>query len=514
MEIGSGWKKGIWLIMSLLLLFPAPVHAVNKPAPFSVLIVYDSLAIGTEREGNVEVLKRLLASFRIQVTTESIDSYKTGSLEQYSHLIEVHNRTDMLEEPNDYVTDLQAYKGNVLYIGEKPRDKLAQALGIQVKGVEKMVDLSIGPFAEQSIHVPYLVSSTLTQEQWYGTLRPLQSNQVYPYGLRSGAYAYVPFLEKDTLSEIAITYLLKDWLQAAQNTNYYVVFKEVYPFSDLSLLERMSDELYEAGIPFIVSVRPVFSNTDYPAMKRYLIALKYVQSRNGTIFVNTPVVAWTIQDLDRSLHTQMEHFIDVLADGGVVPLGMGAEMYWSYDQHYVKEGMSFFDSAILYPNERLMHKAQMNTSKAFSSELYSIEPELLSRYLVDGRLMDPLPMDTALTFDFPQQESGLEPILEGLKNSWITFEDYKNGSHTVKTEKYELQSQQGSLLRNGERVGLQADREETSSDYVYKEQEEKSFETWFSVQNKIFIVIIFITLIVFSGFLIVGYRMYKRKYYK
>lgn len=503
------------LLISILA-FPAPepAHAADGPAFPDVLIVYDSLGVGTEHEGNVEALKRLLAAFRVRVTAESIDSYTPGSLKGYSKLIEVQNRAELMEENHDFFADLNSYQGDFLFIGEKPGAKLARTLGLHAKTSPMASDLSIGPFAEKYVNVPSLWDSSQAGVHRYGELKVPGSDSTYPYGVRKGKYAYAPFLKKDALSEVALSYVLKDWLQEERKGHFFLVFKEIYPFSDLELLERMSDEMFEAGIPFIVSVHPVFSNTDYPAMKRYIHTLKYVQSRNGTVLVESPVVASTIQDLDRSLHRQMEHFVDVLAQEGVLPLGMGAEMHWTYDEHYVSEGMPFFDSVILYPDEHPIYKAKRNRSEAFRSSLYSVDQAYMQRYLADGRLLEPLPMDTAITVDFVQKETELDSLMDGLKNGWIIFDDYKREAHRVKTATNEIRSESGTLTLNGSSAGIQAGHVETSSDYVYKHQGKKSFETWFTVQNKIFIVVIFVTLSVFFGFLIIGYRMYKRKFYK
>jgi len=505
------WHIGLLVLLITGLIYPASVQAASSSSFDSVLIVYDSLGKGTKEEGNLEALKRLLAAFRVQVTTESIDSYTAGSLSQYSKLIEVHNRSDLDEEDSEYLSDLQSYRGDILYIGGMPRDKLVQSLGLQVQAMEKVADFSIGPFVEKSIRLKTVFDSKEPGVQQYGALKFQEAS--YPYGIRKGPYAYVPFMEKDTLSEIALSYVLKDWLQQEQSSHYYLVFKEIYPFSDLRLLERMSDELYEAGIPFIVSVHPVFSNTDYPAMKRYINTLKYIQSRNGTVLVESPFVA-TVRDEGRDLFRQMEHFIDVLAEEGVVPLGMGTEMFWTYDDYFAAEGMTFFDSVVLFPDTRSIHKVERNRSEAFTSSLYSVDRAYLQRYLADDRPIDPLPMDTALTYNFVQNEAELDSLLDSLRNSWIIFEDYKKCSHKVTTELNELSSERGSLVLNGVSLGIQASHVETSSQYEYKQQEQKSFETWFTVQNKFFIIVIFITLFVFSGFLIIGYRMYKRKYYK
>ncbi|WMT41668.1 DUF2334 domain-containing protein [Paenibacillus sp. D2_2] len=373
------WKHqmhiGLLVLLITGLIYPASVQAANSSSFDSVLVVYDSLGKGTEEEGNIEALKRLLASFRVQVTVESINSYTSGSLSNYSKLIEVHNRSDLAEEGSEYLTDLQVYRGDMLYIGGMPRDRLVQSLGLQVQALEKVADFSIGPFVEKSIRLKSVFDSKQPGVQRYGALKLQESS--YPYGIRKGPDAYVPFMEKDTLSEIALSYVLKDWLRQEQESHYYLVFKEIYPFSDLRLLERMSDELYEAGIPFMVSVHPVFSNTDYPAMKRYINTLKYVQSRNGTVLVESPFVA-TVRDEGRDLFHQMEHFIDVLAEEGVVPLGMGTGMFWTYDNYFATEGMTFFDSVVLFPDTRSIYKSERNHSEAFTSSLYSVDRRICS----------------------------------------------------------------------------------------------------------------------------------------
>ncbi|MCY9753087.1 hypothetical protein M5X00_02265 [Paenibacillus alvei] len=94
------------------------------------------------------------------------------------------------------------------------------------------------------------------------------------------------------------------------------------------------------------------------------------------------------------------------------------------------------------------------------------------------------------------------------------FSDYKQAPHTVRTPNSIIMSRGGSVTINGQGVNLDVVIKKVSSDFVYKEKEVKSFETLFNVQNKIFIVIIILTLIAFTGFLIVGKRLYKRKYYK
>ncbi|CAM4180365.1 uncharacterized protein YdaL [Paenibacillus endophyticus] len=509
-------SKVILFMMGFILLYPLPrVLALQNENAAAALLVYDSLAIGTENEGNVEALQRLLASFGVKLTVQSEGDYQSGSMFQYEKVISLVNEPELPEASRTFANDLEAYPGDFLYIGgnvpAKVKDELS--LKLQISGQES-IRLSIGPFMEQAIQVKQIAYIAEAEGKPYGKVVSDGNEEPSPYGMIRDGIAYISFFEKGNLSEIAMSYMLKDWLGMTEPSEHYVVFKEIYPFSDLELLVKLADKLYGAGIPFMASVRPVLSNTDYPAMKRYLEALKYVQSKNGTILIHAPAVASTISELDRDLRSQMESFIDVLADYGIAPLGMGAELYWSYDSYYVEKAMSLFDSALLFPNEKLMHKSRTNTSQPFASSVYSLQPDDLEAYEYKEKLMKPLPMDTALTFDFAQNEAVLNEEVQKLIDGWTMFADFKAGEHSVKTAKNSIVSRNGILQINGQSLSLVSERTSIDSDYIYEPEQAVSFEKWFAVQNKLFIGIILIAIAVFAVLFFLGSRMYRRKYFK
>ncbi|EPY05937.1 hypothetical protein PAALTS15_17811 [Paenibacillus alvei TS-15] len=511
-------RKLIVCMLALLLLLgcgmPMTIHAAEQAAS-KVLLIYDSLDKGTTREGNVEAMQRLLASYGVQVTLVRSDLYQRGQMDAYAKVIGIHNLTDLKESNQDFLQDVEQYRGDYLHIGTRVPAVVTASLKLRVhSGVPGPIRIAIDRLVQDAIRTEQVTIIEHAAGTRYGSLSPAGAPSDFPYGVRNGRYGYAAYFERGNISELAMSHLLKDWLGNAGEARSYVIFKEVYPFSDLQLLERLADRMYEAGIPFIASVQPVFMNTDYPAMKRYMETLKYVQSRNGSIIANAPVVASTVNLSDTTLKGKMEGFIDVLADYGVAPLGLGADFYWTYDQRYAEEGMSFTDSVVLFPNKTLKYRIQTNESKAFPFSAFSMQPGFLEQFGHSGTFMPAMPMNTALTFDFPDTEEKLDDIVEQLQSSWITFSDYKHASHTVRTPNSIIMSRSGSVTINGQGVNLDVVIKKVSSDYVYKEKEVKSFETLFNVQNKIFIVIIVLTLIAFTGFLIVGKRLYKRKYYK
>ncbi|WP_040952465.1 hypothetical protein [Gorillibacterium massiliense] len=509
--------KLLLLFMALLLSLPAPpvAHASTKVEPTHVLIVYDSLVKGSSRQGNVEVLQRLLAAYGAKVTITGVDDYQPGTLRQYGKVIGVGNREDLEITNADYLQDLNTYEGDYLHIGEHPPKRVMDGLGIRLREAgQETIRLSMGPYAEttrETSNVPYIEQSV---GERYGSISIDSSGVQAPYGVMDKHLAYVPYMAQGTLSELAMAYLLKDWLSIEGEGQTYLLFKEIYPFSDLSLLTHMADKLYDAGIPFIVSVRPVFGNTDYPAMKRYLEALKYVQAKNGSILVNAPVVASGIRERESALPGKMESFIDVLAQNGIVPLGLGADLYWSYDKLYAAEGMSFFDSTVLFANENKLYRDEADTSLPFLSSLYSMGEDYLRLITEAGKKVQSFPMNAALTFDFPEDEAGLDRIVDFLMNSWVDFADYKYESHQVKTDSNVMASQNGILYLNGRSVYLNDKLQDVSSDYLYKSHEPQRLKKLFNVQNNFFTVMISMTLLIFGIFFVVGSRRYRRKFYK
>lgn len=497
----------------LLLLSPGPAQAA--PAPGKVLVLYDSLAIGTPRQGNVAELQRLLAARHAGVTLLSLDRYEQGEMGAYDHVVTVINAPDLAAGNAAYAADLTAYKGRYLHVGYRPPPRLTAALQLAVGEVHgSSAGLAAGSFKGMLPvrDMPYIAASRGTTA--YGLLSFSGGGLKAPYAVSRGNDTYVPYLEQGNLSVVAMAEVLRDWLPTGTPAKTYLVIKEIYPFSDLALLKEMADELYEAGIPFAASVRPVFSNTDFPAMQRYLEALKYVQSRNGSILVNAPVVMPAINRNDHTLGEKMSGFIDLLSSQGIAPLGIGAEMYWTYDKEYGPAGMGYFDSAVLFPDEKIMAMEPTNTARAFPSSLYSLPLPFLNELGIRDTALPDFPVDTAITVDFPETGQGLKEMMSTLEGYWFTFADYKQGEHQVVTAAHTITSSHGTVTINGQALNIDFIPAEVSTDYQYAQEQVKSFTRLFSVQNQFFIVAIIVSLVFFGGLLVIGYRMYRRKYMK
>ncbi|WP_419885423.1 hypothetical protein [Paenibacillus sp. B-A-8] len=514
-----GVLNGILLLTLTLTALLVPVTPVQSAAmPQQVLLLYDSLAKGTTKEGNVTELQRLLASYSIRVTLKGLDQYEQGMLDHYSKVIMVRNAADILITNKFYVEDWEHYQGQYLHIGYSPPASLKKKLQLTTDVIyDGNADLQIGQFSEIPIQVQdmlYIAGSQGTES--LGKLSFQEDGLQAPYAVSKGDDAYVPYFEQGNVSALAMAYVLKDWLHITSTPKVYFAIKEIYPFSDLELLTETAERLYQVGIPFLASIRPVFSNTDYPAMQRYLVAIKRVQSNNGSILVNAPVAmhSTSTSNMDHSLQAKMNAFINLLVHNKIGPLGIGAQMHWAYDKEYSEAGMGFFDSVILYPDENVDYMEQSDTSKSFPSSLYSVPVDFLQGLQTSNNVVPELPMDTVITVDMPKDKEELEELLKTLEQYWVSFADYKQERHQVVTDVNTITSSEGTISINGQPLSLNYTPETVDSDYRYTEEQKKSFTTLFNIQNQFFIVAIMISLLLFGGLMIIGYRMYRKKYLK
>ncbi|WP_248565383.1 hypothetical protein [Paenibacillus sp. L3-i20] len=507
----------IFLMLIPLFLVPSNVFASNNNES-KLLLIYDSLAKGTPQEGNIESLKRILAALGFNVKLQSIENYQSGELSGYNKLIVVRNMLNNFIN-DQFEKDLSPYKGAYLHIGHERPSFLKSKFPVEMAlSVPDRAKITIGGLDQLNItasaeRIPIILH---TSGEKYGGLELASHTEKFPYSVKWGQVAFVPYFGTGFGAEISMGYVLADWLGIQNDGQIYLIFKEIYPFSDLKLLESAANQLYEAGIPFIFSIRPVFYNTDYPAMKRYLEVLKYVQSRDGSIFVDAPVASLAAGIQKDLLKEKMTGFIDLLAANGIVPLGIGvsSELYWRNGDQFVEKGMSFFNSAILFRDDIPELVKEAEPGRSFFSSPISVRWNDVISTLGRPEASRVLPLDLAVTFDFATGTAEWEEQLQELKESWISFDDYKYSPHRTETEEYVMESKEGLLFVNKEEISIVHTISSVLPDYEYREKETKSLEGLFKVQNNFYLIVIGVSLLLFSGLFVIGYRLYKRKYLK
>lgn len=485
----------------------------------NVLVVYDSLAIGEPNEGNVEALLRLLSTMGVPASLKRLRENETYSLNTYRAVIAIRNNLDLSDGYARFSKELNGYGGKFLHIGAGMEERRSTLLQLYVGTTEpESARLSAGPlqladFVPSLERLPFIAYA---EGEVYGEIQWEVSGRSSPFGVRSGSNAYVPIFRSGGPSIIAMGVLLQDLLGLDGVGKVYLLYKEIYPFPDPARLKVVSDALYDLGIPYIYSVRPIYRNIEYPAMHRFMESLRAAQSRNGTIFANAPVLSPVAGIQEGMLEEKTDLFLNVLAENGIVPLGTGADAAyrWREDMGFSEHGMDPFDSAVLFPptDPLLLARAGNLPTRVFASSMLSVAWDEIAPYWQPSSAE--LPVDLAVTLDFYATDEQMSESIRKLGESRIPFADYKNGSHETRSSRHVMSSAGGILYIDGEQVGLGRTAGSVSSEFDYRDEGPQSFERLFTVQNYFYLTVIFCSLAVFGVILIAGYKLYRRKYLK
>ena len=269
----------------------------------------------------------------------------------------------------------------------------------------------------------------------------------YPLGVITDSIMFAPYLNKDDISAFALAKMLNVYFGKLDGGKMYIMIDEVYPFDDIDMLEMIADRFYDNGMPFVMSIMPVYYNTDYPSYKRYTNALTYIQCKSGSLIMHEPLVNGN-ELVGESLEVRLEAAHKSLEESGV---------------HIYEEK--------LLP--------------------YEVSLDMLMRVEPQNELFISLPIDTIIKFNVFADEAELDAAIKAVNKKWLQIGDYgRNFTDNV----YLYQET------------------EVDEDYVYREQEEKSFEFLVDAGNRILSIIVLISGVIIIVLIIVGYRLYRAKF--
>ncbi len=360
--------RAIAFAAAIFLLVPADVFAAsprqNDQKTAQVLLVCD------ENNGRA-VLEELIRSTGKSVDAVSESNYRQGLLQNYEYLVTTINRPyrDALADgiPTVCVGEQAGPVGGIHTVSmENQQIRLSYEQHAQTFFIREPADL-IDAYAGEA----------------YGNLE-LLSGETIPYAVLSGNTAYLPWFQEDGLGAVALAGIMRRLFGDGQQQTgqMYVLIDEVYPFSNLDMLYLTADQFYENGIPFIVRVMPVYDNLDYPAFHRYTQALRYAQSKGGSVVLHEPIVR-EYETEREPLREKTARAKNAFSEGGVLIL----------DMDFPPFEISFEELQNIVPAQ-----------KSFGT----------------------LPVNTMIGFHLFESQDALSQAIGSIKTSWLTLSDYRS----------------------------------------------------------------------------------------
>lgn len=213
-----------------------------------------------------------------------------------------------------------------------------------------------------------------------------------PMGVITDKIMFAPYFSKDDITAFAVAKMLNQYFQKFDGGKMYIMIDEVYPFDDINMLELIADKFYDNGIPFVMSIMPVYQNTDYPSFKRYTSTLKYIQSKNGSLIMHEPIMTGN----------------ELVGDEIDVRMEKAFNTFEENDVHVYEQ--------TLFP--------------------YEVSLESLTGIHPQNELFISLPIDTVIKFNVFKDEAELDAALEMINSKWLQIGDY-NRNFTDNISVYE-----------------------------------------------------------------------------
>ncbi len=152
----------------------------------------------------------------------------------------------------------------------------------------------------------------------------------------------------------------------------YLVVDYVYPFLDPAELMVYTDMLQEEGVPYALALTPIFSNAEYPAMKRFCEFLRYQQSLGVGLILRVPFVSINQVGVDDLIHA-MEISYEAYAAYGVYPLAIEAPKSWLECEKGL-EALKGFRTVFLFETDEFWMEENLHQNLAFRDGHQIIAP--------------------------------------------------------------------------------------------------------------------------------------------
>lgn len=227
----------------------------------------------------------------------------------------------------------------------------------------------------------------------------------------------------------------------------YLVFDELYPFQDQEKLLEVVKELAEKNTFFILSVMPVYTHVDYPAMQHFCEVLRYAQDNGGMIFIHAPLNQMESFDVDL-MNEALSQAVRAYIDQGVYPMGLQVPENWMTNSQ-TAEVMSRFRTILVSPDPD--EKIEADWDNAAGNLVYRDAHQWIAPATLPGQEMvsDITAYSSAVYLDINEDMDVILEKTEACKNSYVPVKNLWETPHSFYTNMDTMSYQNGNIVING-----------------------------------------------------------------
>ena len=495
---------------------PAPALAQeDAPAPGAeILLLYDQSNRRLET-GDVERFSMMASCMGKSLVFGDVRDFQ-DSLSLYDRVV-CYRLEDI---PEDALRALCDYRGELMIFGSALMKRYLDATGrpelaLGDSGFDRGVmtyAFSVDNDFEAIVEAEDMMRFQ-TESDGRGSISA--GGQAYPFISRVVGVLFTPITSLSTaLGQAAVMREMTDWMwpyqDAAPDYHQYLVLDSIYPFMDAAALLRQVDALIGEGLPFVLSVMPLYENTAYPAMGQFCQVLRYAQQNGGFVVMHAPIIQAVARDGDR-LCAALTDGLAGYMDQGVYPLGIEVPLSWTHDDFYLE----------IMRRYRTVLVCDDGADSGFSldegrNRLHDNAHQLVMPVIeLDGTRASHLSCyASAVYLDASQTDpEEIHELAALMKNERVPFQNLWELSHAVWGNDVSLSYENGTLRVNGEAVAITYEPTPYNEDYDYQRDLINRITISIQRQNKALLAVTAIVVVLFALLIIHLRRLNRRSFF-
>ena len=506
---------GLCLGLAGGLAIPLTAHAATSRR---VLIVYDAINPTVNGQQKLAAVQRILASLNLPTQTERLSDYQAGQLtdKAYQGVVTLNNWPQGRLTSAAFLRDRRQFTGRQLHIGSGLDAQEARQFGARRETLyhQQFVlrdrqNWQLLPFSTDLTLLTSLPHGTQT----FGTLATQATSLPdHAYGVVRGRSGYLPYLMPNGFSLTVASRTIAALFGQTRTYRPLLTITHVTPYTNLRLLQQLGRRLAKAGIPFAVSTTSVAENTSYRAFKRFAAVLRELETENGVILLQAPVVGAADRKSGQILEQQLVGQLNQLGQRQVLPVGVSAPAYWNQDKLFRRYGLQRASLVVLLPNPATTTFAQQdNLGNQYPQTWYGVSLRSFQTVQQSAQLRWSVP--TALTVPMVDSTKQLTATVRQVSAQTIDWYDPSQQLTTrLDSASATFKYDHGAYFLNGRQIAINASSVALPQ-FNPQRKNHVTLKGYFRVQGWILWIFFILVTVVLLGFIVIGRRIYRRMFF-
>lgn len=485
-----------------------------------VLVVYDREDPQHGGRTKIATMQRLLASVGVPSQTEALAAYHAGQLtgDKYQGVVTLVNTPNDPVKNAAFFRDRARFTGRKLHVGQG----LSAQEATQLNATRRLLDHQQVTLRAGSTWqlLPFKSVITLLQptgpQTKIGTLRASGGGgATYAYGTVVDQAGYLPELLTTGVAMTCAMRTVATLFDQVADHAPLLTITGVTPYSDLARLRQLSRWLKAAGIPFAVSTTTVSRNTGLQGFATFTKTLREVETSGGVIFLRVPTGAVARTSSGPALEHEMVAQLNQLGQRQVIPVGLSAPGTWNQDAVLRSAGLQRAQNVLFLPDEEeTLTRHADNLGATYGQSWFALQLDQLQTPQTGQGTPTTFAVPTAVTVPFPQSTRQLTAQLRRLQDLQVTwYAPQRELTAELTSASATFAYRRGTYQLNGQTVAVSTTNAGIPN-YHFTRPTQVTMQNYFKYQGWVLLTFFSLTTVVLVGFLVVGRRLYRRKFFR